>query len=135
MSEKDAVSDGAGADVAVVAVGADVADVADVAGADVAGADDVADVAGADAGADDVGASDAGADDVGASDAGADAASKNMVGGGKSVASMSFLQIYRKWIMKYKYLLFIIVSTISIYIAHTRKSLIKVKEMLNSLVK
>ena len=49
-----------------------------------------------------------------------------MVGGGKK----SFFELYTVWIKKYKFSLFAFVTIISIYIAHTQESFIKIANII-----
>ena len=52
-----------------------------------------------------------------------------MVGGGKK----SFFELYNIWIKKYKFSLFAFVTIISIYIAHTQESFIKVSNIIRKI--
>jgi hypothetical protein len=52
-----------------------------------------------------------------------------MVGGGKK----SIFELYTTWIKKYKFSLFAFVTILSIYIAHTQESFIKVANMVKQI--
>ena len=52
-----------------------------------------------------------------------------MVGGGKK----SIFELYTTWIKKYKFSLFAFVTILSIYIAHTQESFIKVSNMVKKI--
>jgi hypothetical protein len=63
-----------------------------------------------------------------------DNTSPTMVGGNTSPAMVggnkkTFLEIYKNWINKYKYILFFIVTITLTFIAHTQNTFIEIEKM------